>query len=86
MILNVKGTETTLSANTNVGNARAVRVVNKHTADVLITVQDSSEVTIGTFTIQSNTVEILEKSATDELLANNNGGSVLVTNLGFSIS
>lgn len=86
MILNVKGTETTLSANTNVSNARAVRVFNKHTAAVLITIQDSSETTIGTFTIQSNTVEILEKSSTDELLANNNGGSVFVTNLGFSIS
>jgi hypothetical protein len=86
MILNVKGTETTLSANTNVSNARAVRVFNKHTAAVLITIQDSSETTIGTFSIQSNTVEILEKSSTDELLANNNGDQVLVTNLGFSIS
>jgi len=86
MILNIKGTETTLAANTNVSNARAVRLYNSHTADILITVQDASEVTIGTFTIVANTVEILEKSATDELVANGNGNTVFVTNLGFSIS
>lgn len=86
MILNVKSAEANLAANSTVSNARAVRVYNSHTAPVLITVQDEGEVTVGSFTIQANTVEILEKSATDELLANNNGGSIKVTNLGFSIS
>jgi len=86
MILNVKGAEANLAANSTVSNARAVRVYNSHTADVLITVQDATAVTVGSFTIQSNTVEILEKSSTDELVANNNGGAVKVTNLGFSIS
>lgn len=88
MIINVKGSEGSLTANSTVNSARAVRLYNSHTADILITVQDDSAgtTTIGTFTAVANTVVFVEKKATEYLAANNNGGTVLVTNVGFTIS
>lgn len=86
MILNLKTEETTLSTNTTVSSARCVRVYNGHTAAVLITVQTDANTAVGSFTMQANTVEIVEKAAAEEMSANNNGASVKVVNIGFSIS
>ena len=42
MIINVKGTEGTLTANSAVDSARCVRIYNSHTAAILISLQDDS--------------------------------------------
>ena len=88
MIINVKGTEGTLTANSAVDSARCVRIYNSHTAAILISLQDDSAGTtvVGTFTVPANTVATMEKQAAEFISANNNGGTVKVTSVGFSIS
>ncbi len=61
------GTSTTNGS--NFGSSTAVRLVNSGTTDRLVTVETSANVAIGTFTIKSGGVEIVQKDASDEIFA-----------------
>jgi hypothetical protein len=66
MLIKLLGSETTLTAATDVGKATVVRVINTSTAAV-VTRKDSAGATIGSFTMAANEVAYVEKDATDTL-------------------
>ncbi|MEC8530290.1 MAG: hypothetical protein VXY27_05310, partial [Thermoproteota archaeon] len=70
----------------NVDSATVVRLYNNHSAALLITRKDSGGTTIGSLTVNSKDTVILEKDYTDTLTAANNGATVKVTKVGFTIS
>ena len=61
------GTSTTNGS--NFGSSTAVRLVNSGSTDRLVSVENSSNSLIGTFTIKAGGVEIVEKNASDEIFA-----------------
>ena len=66
MIVKLLGSETDLTAATNVGLATVVRVLNTGSA-ATVTRKDSGGATIGTITIAANEIVYLEKEASDTL-------------------
>ena len=63
------GTSTTNGS--NFGSSTAVRLVNSGGTDRLVSVENSSNSLIGTFTLKANSSEIVEKDASDEIFAAN---------------
>ena len=61
------GTSTTNGS--NFGSSTAVRLVNSGSTDRLVSVENSSNSLIGTFTIKAGGVEIVAKNASDEIFA-----------------
>ena len=55
----------------NFGSSTAVRLVNSGGTDRLISIETSSNSLIGTFTLKSNSSEIVSKDASDEIFAAN---------------
>lgn len=55
----------------NFGNSTAVRLVNSGATDRLVSVENSSNTLIGTFTLKANSSEIVSKDASDEIFAAN---------------
>lgn len=75
MKIKVLGTEaacgTSTSNGSNFGSSTAVRLVNTGATDRLVSVENSSNVLIGTFTLKANTSEVVSKDASDEVFAAN---------------
>jgi len=73
MRIHVLGSEAacgTSSGNgSNFGLSTAVRLVNTGTTDRLVSIENSSNSLIGTFTIKANGVEIVQKDGSDEIFA-----------------
>ena len=86
MRLLVKGAETALAAGssnkTNCGSATIVRIFNNSGSTVVVNVQDSSGVAIGSFSMLTATTEVLEKNSTDEIYGTN--GALKFTKLGYT--
>ena len=74
------GTETGTAS--NVGSSLLVRLVNTHTAVVLVTLEESDGTDIGTFTLASGESAIIQKKATDKIF----GGHVGVLICGVRLS
>jgi len=55
----------------NFGSSTAVRLVNSGATDRLVSVENSSNTLIGTFTLKANSSEIVSKDASDEIFAAN---------------
>lgn len=53
----------------NFGNATVVRLYNSNSAAQLVSIEDSSNNLIGTFTLPSEKTEFVEKDASDEIFA-----------------
>ena len=73
MRIHVLGSEAacgTSSANgSNFGLSTAVRLVNSGTTDRLVSIETSGNSLIGTFTLKSGGVEIVQKDASNEIFA-----------------
>ena len=73
--IQVLGTEAACGTSTtngsNFGSSTAVRLVNSGGTDRLVSVENSSNSLIGTFTLKANSSEIVEKDASDEIFAAN---------------
>lgn len=86
MALKILGSQAALGVGTgngsNFGNASAVRVVNPSTANYVVSIEDSSNTLIGTFTLCAGESEIIYKVTTDEIFAAN--AAVLGVAVGFS--
>lgn len=68
-IIKVKSSEEAITTETNVSNARLVRVYAP--SDALITVHDvTANTVIGTFTMPSGRVDYVEKEADDTISSN----------------
>ena len=82
----VKGTEADLTAGnsnaTTCGSATVVRILNVSGSTVVVTVRDSTESIIGSFSMINNTSEIIEKNPTDEIFGT--GGALKFTKLGYT--
>jgi len=78
--IKVISTEATVNVATTVSGAALVRVYNNTAADVLITRADGVG-TIGTVTMQANTVEYFVKAPTETIAANAN---VLAVSVAFT--
>ena len=75
MRIHVLGSEAacgTSSGNgSNFGLSTAVRLVNTGATDRLVSIENSSNSLIGTFTLKANSVEIVQKDGSDEIFAAN---------------
>lgn len=75
MKIKVLGTEAACGTSTtngsNFGSSTAVRLVNTGATDRLVSVENSSNSLIGTFTLKANTSEVVSKDASDEVFAAN---------------
>ena len=75
MRIHVLGSEAacgTSSGNgSNFGLSTAVRLVNTGSTDRLVSIENSSNSLIGTFTLKANGVEIVQKDGSDEIFAAN---------------
>ena len=83
----VKGAETSIAAGsgnkTNCGTATCVRLWNNPDNGVIVvSIQTSGGAAIGSFSMTSGSVEVLEKNATDEIYST--GGALKFTKLGFT--
>jgi|TARA_Y100000004_G_C8643419_1_gene298020 hypothetical protein len=65
------GTDT--AGASNVGSSVAVRLVNTHSSEVLITLEDVDGNDIGTFSLESLDTTIIYKKATDKIFGANAG-------------
>lgn len=74
------GTSTTNGS--NFGGATVVRLYNTNAADQLISIEDSSNSLIGTFTLKTGATELVEKTQSDEIFA----GSSDVLGVGVAIT
>ena len=63
--------ETSSGNGSNFGSSTAVRLVNSGATDRLVSVENSSNTLIGTFTLKANSSEIVSKDASDEIFAAN---------------
>jgi hypothetical protein len=66
-LIEVLGTEVTITTATTVGNAHVVRLYHDGGSDTLVTIKNSAGTTLGTFTLQSNTTVYVKKKATDTI-------------------
>lgn len=70
-------TESAIALNTgtasNVGSSELVRLVNTHTAVVLVTLEEDGGTDIGTFTLASGESAIIQKKATDKIFGGHAG-------------
>jgi len=82
--IKVMASEGDLTSASNVNNATVVRLYNTHTADLLITRKTSAAATIGTLTVKTGAVELVEKDPTDTLEAASNGSSVKVVSIAYT--
>lgn len=73
MRIHVLGSEaacgTSSSNGSNFGLSTAVRLVNSGTTDRLVSIETSGNSLIGTFTLKSGGVEIVQKDASNEIFA-----------------
>ena len=73
MRIHVLGSEaacgTSSSNGSNFGLSTAVRLVNSGTTDRLVSIETSGNSLIGTFTLKSGGVEIVQKNASNEIFA-----------------
>jgi hypothetical protein len=82
--INVMASEGDLTSASNVNNATVVRLYNTHSADLLITRKTAAPATVGTVTVKTGTVELIEKDPTDTLEAASNGNLVKVVSIAYS--
>ena len=61
------GTSTTNGS--NFGSATVVRLYNSNASAQLVSIENSSNSLIGTFTLSAGTTEFVEKNASDEIFA-----------------
>lgn len=80
-IIKLQSSEIALTTANTVSEGKLVRIYNDQSSPVLITHTDASG-TVGTFTIASKGVEVIEKDYTDNLAAN---AEVLATSIGFRV-
>ena len=80
-ILKLQSSEIALTSANTVSEAKLVRIYNDQSTPVLITHSGDSG-TVGTFTIASKGIEIVEKDYTDNLAAN---AEVLAVGIGFRV-
>lgn len=66
----------------NFGGATVVRLYNTNAADQLISIENSSNSLIGTFTLKTGATELVEKIQSDEIFA----GSSDVLGVGVAIT
>ena len=73
MKIKVLGSEaacgTSSTNGSNFGSSTAVRLCNSGSTDRLVSVETSGASLIGTFTLKSGGVEVVEKDPTDEIFA-----------------
>ena len=86
MLIKVLAAEGSLSSASNVDKATVVRLLNNHSAALLITRKDAGGTTIGSFTLGAAQSIVIEKDYTDTLTAASNGGSVKAVKVAFTIS
>ena len=67
-IVKIKATESGVTTATDLGNAQLIRVYAS--ADSLVTLADSEDAEIGSFTIPAGRVEYVEKRPSDKISAN----------------
>lgn len=67
-IVKVKGSETGVTAATDMNSAQLIRVYAA--TDALVTITDSDDATVGFFTIPTGRVEYVEKKPSDQISAN----------------
>ena len=84
MLIKVLAAEGNLSSASNVDKATVVRLLNNHSAALLITRKTAGGATIGSLTADNGKVVYLEKDPTDTLTAASNGGSVEVVKIAYS--
>ena len=82
--IKVMASEGDLTSASNVNNATVVRLYNTHSADLLITRKTDAPATVGTLTVKTGTVEVIEKDPTDTLEAASNGNLVKVVSIAYS--
>lgn len=82
--IKVMASEGDLTSASNVNNATVVRLYNTHTTDLLITRKTDAPAVVGTITVKTGTVELIEKDPTDTLEAASNGSSVKVVSIAYS--
>ena len=86
MLIKVLAAEGNLSSASNVDSASVVRLYNGHSAALVITRTDSSDSTIGSFTLGTLQSIVIEKDYSDKLSAASNGASVKVVKVALTIS
>lgn len=78
-IVKLKGSETGVTTATDLNSAQLIRVYAA--ADALVTITDSDDNTIGSFTIPSGRVEYVEKKPSDQISANT---EILCTSIAYN--
>lgn len=68
-IIQVNGTEAAVTTASDFSGAQLVRIYNNNGSAVVITVSDSTNATVGTFTIAAGAVEYVRKKVTDKIAA-----------------
>lgn len=81
MAVKVIGSSVAVTTANNVNNARIVRAYAS--ANTLVTVSTSADVTIGTFVMPGNTVEVIAKANTDKITANVSLQCTPIANIGY---
>lgn len=79
-LIQVLGTEITLTTANTVGGAHCVRVYHSGGSATLATIKDSTGTTIGTFTIPGGEIMFIKKRATDTIAT---AASTLAVSIGF---
>lgn len=82
--IKVTGSETVCNTTAQAyGGKKVIRLFNTTAGTVLVTRKDSGNNTIGTFTMNANTIVAVEKSSTDTLQTNNATTGVLAAPIAF---
>jgi len=82
-VLGSEGACGTSSGNgSSFGGSTVVRLYNTNASDQLISIEDSSNTLIGTFTLKAGAIELVEKIQSDEIFA----GSSDVKGVGVAIT
>lgn len=66
-LIQVLGTEASITTATTVGNAHVVRLYHTGGSDTLVTIKNSGGTTLGTFTLKADEVTFVKKAATDTI-------------------
>jgi len=66
-LIEVLGTEISLTTASTVGGAHVVRLYHSGGSDTLATIKDSNGTTIGTVTIKAGEITFIKKRATDTI-------------------
>lgn len=66
-LIEVLGVEAEITTATTVGNAHVVRLYHDGGSDTLVTIKNSDGTTLGTITLQANTITYIKKRPTDTI-------------------